>query len=71
MRTAGMLLFVAAAGLGSFSLWGLSAPEGRTRFDEMDGMIPLGAGVLAFVFGLLAVGILIAEMLRSPRDDSQ
>lgn len=54
-----LVLVLGAAGvtLLAFSWWGLNTGGGRKSFDEMAGMIPLGASVLGF--GLIAVGLFI------------
>lgn len=45
MKLLAAILFVASAALGGFAWWGTQTPAGRRRYDEMDGLYPLGAGV--------------------------
>lgn len=42
--------------LGAFSYWGLFTGSGQRQFDEMDGLIPFYAGMLAIVALLLFAG---------------
>lgn len=56
MRVLAIILFVAAIPLGIFGLWGTTTSAGNARFDEMDGIIPLAAGAIAFGL-LLSSGI--------------
>ena len=48
--------FLAACGMGltAFGYWGLVPAAGAKAFDEMDGMIPFGAGVLGVALLILA-----------------
>lgn len=39
--------------LGAFCYWGLFTGSGQRQFDEMDGLIPFYAGILAIVALLL------------------
>ena len=50
------MLAVVAVLLATFAWWGVHTSAGRQRFDEMAGMIPFGAAVLA---ALLAVASLV------------
>lgn len=52
MRTATCILLALAVPLMIFAVWGMFTAAGRSRFDEMDGIYPLVAGVLG---GLLLV----------------
>ena len=56
MRIAALITLAVAVPFGVFAVWGLYTKAGRTRFDEMDGLYPLGAGVLS---GLLFVAALV------------
>ena len=55
LRIAACLCLAAALALAGFAWWGLETAGGRHSFDEMAGMIPFGAGVLATVLLLCAV----------------
>jgi hypothetical protein len=56
MRLVAALLLVTAAALGVFAWWGQYTVEGRTQYDEMDGLYPLGAGLLAVILVIVALG---------------
>ena len=58
MSLAPFALLAAAAALAAFGWWGLHTPEGRARFDEMAGMVPLAAW-----WGGLALGVVAAIWL--------
>jgi hypothetical protein len=47
LRIAARLCLAAALALAAFAWWGLETASGRHSFDEMAGIIPFGAGVLA------------------------
>lgn len=55
MRLVVALLLLSAIGLGGFAWWGMSTAAGRARYDEMDGLYPFGAGVLAGFCVILAL----------------
>ncbi|MCW8088021.1 hypothetical protein [Sabulicella glaciei] len=57
MRVVVALLLLLAAALGAFAWWGQYTVAGRTRYDEMDGLYPLGAGLLAGFLILAAAGV--------------
>ncbi|WP_207539476.1 hypothetical protein [Sabulicella rubraurantiaca] len=57
MRVVVALLLFFAVTLGVFAWWGLYTVAGRTRYDEMDGLYPLGAGLLAGFLVLVACGV--------------
>lgn len=63
MRFAPALLLTIAAMLGAFSYWGMMTDAGRHRFDEMDGLYPFYAGILAVV----ALLLFLAWMALRPR----
>jgi hypothetical protein len=52
MRHIALGLFLTAAALGVLSYWGTSTPAGRHQFDEMSGIIPFFAGIVAIVIAL-------------------
>ena len=54
MRRAALICLCLALLLAGLAWWGLSTPSGRQRFDEMDGMIPVAAGVLAALLAIAA-----------------
>lgn len=53
-RTSTLLLVLGLA-LAAFGWWGLETVSGRRRFDEMAGMIPMGAGAVGVVLVVLAL----------------
>ena len=55
MRTTANSLVLAGILLGSFYYWGLNTKSGRSRFDEMAGIIPMFAGLLACAAVAVAV----------------
>lgn len=67
MRVVVALLLLSAAALGAFAWWGQYTVAGRTRYDEMDGLYPLGAGLLAGFLVLVAAGIGWLEARRRNR----
>jgi hypothetical protein len=38
-----------------FAWWGTQTPAGRSKYDEMDGLYPMGAGVLAILLLMVAI----------------
>ncbi|RVU36062.1 hypothetical protein EOI86_12575 [Hwanghaeella grinnelliae] len=67
MKTLIVLLLIAGLLAIAFGYWGLNTVQGRARFDEMAGMIPLFAGIAGGVATLLAL-ILAAFRLWSARN---
>lgn len=55
MRRAALIFFLFATALAGFAWWGLFTPGGHRSFDEMDGMLPFGAGVLGALLAICAV----------------
>jgi len=55
MKLAALLLLIAAAVLGAFSIWGLFTKAGQHRYDEMDALYPALAGIVAGVFAVTAL----------------
>jgi hypothetical protein len=47
-------LLAVSVGLGAFAYWGMFTHSGSSRFDEMDGIIPMAAGAVAALSLLLA-----------------
>ncbi|HLL89563.1 MAG TPA: hypothetical protein VK324_09685 [Tepidisphaeraceae bacterium] len=47
MKLLALILTLLAVPLGVFGWWGTSTAAGRAKYDEMDGLYPLRAGVLA------------------------
>ena len=64
MRFAPALMLTIAVMLGAFSYWGMMTETGRNRFDEMDGLYPFYAGILA----VLALLLSFAWMALRSRD---
>lgn len=60
-RVLSTLFLALAAILGAFGYWGLFTEGGRHAFDEMDGMFPFFAGILAILFFMI---FLVLRMLR-------
>ena len=54
MRIAVYIMLAGSIPLGAFAAWGLWTKAGRSRFDEMDGLYPLGAGVLSVILSVAA-----------------
>jgi len=69
MRTVACLALLASLALGSFAWWGTSTAAGRARFDEMDGIYPLGAGLLAALLIMLAfiLGLIVIRRVNRTR----
>ena len=57
MKTVGIVMIGCALLLGAFAWWGIYTDSGRRRFDEMAGMIPFFAGILAGIV-FIAGGVL-------------
>jgi uncharacterized membrane protein len=55
MRKASIACFVLALACAAFAYWGLRTVAGRRAFDEMAGMVPLGAGVVGAILAFCAV----------------
>ena len=58
------LIAILFMGLGfclcAFGVWGFYTPDGRARFDEMDGLYPMFAGaigIVALVIGSILWGV--------------
>ena len=67
MSGAGKLSAILAAlalALAAFAWWGLYTASGAVAFDEMDGLIPFFAGVLA---AMLAIGAAVVWSLGRRR----
>jgi hypothetical protein len=60
MRVATVLAIVGVLLVG-FGWWGVQTVAGRRAFDEMAGMIPLGAGAFG---ALLLVAALVLSLVR-------
>jgi hypothetical protein len=56
MRFTAALLLLISIALGAFAWWGQYTVEGRTQYDEMDGLYPFGAGLLAAILVVVALG---------------
>ena len=68
MRIVAGFLAALGAALLAFGYWGLETVAGRQAFDEMAGMIPLGAQVLgALLFILAALIAVVHRWCGSPR----
>lgn len=65
-RVAAVLLLLAVV-LGVFCWWGLFTAAGSQRFDEMDGMYPFFAGVVAAFAVTCAIVLLLFAGWRRHR----
>jgi heme/copper-type cytochrome/quinol oxidase subunit 2 len=57
MKLVALVLVVLAVPLGAFAYWGVATKAGQRRFDEMDGIYPTLAGLVAAI--LLVLGALV------------
>ena len=57
MRVLVHLCLAIAAGLAAFAYWGMWTVAGRTAYDEMDGLYPLGASILAGLLVVIALAL--------------
>ncbi len=64
MRHWALGLILAAAALGTFFYWGVFTLAGHHRFDEMAGIIPYAAGLLAFILALVAAVLFLIAWKR-------
>jgi hypothetical protein len=64
MRQWAWSLMLAAVALGSFFYWGAFTLAGNRRFDEMDGIIPYAAGLLAVILALVAAVLFLIAWKR-------
>jgi hypothetical protein len=71
MRLTAALLIVTAIGLGAFAWWGQYTVEGRRQYDEMDGLYPFGAGLLAAILVVVALGFAWLGARRRARRQRQ
>ena len=62
MKLLALILAVASLPLAYFAWWGTSTVAGRAKYDEMDGLIPMGAGLLAIV--LIIASVVLATVAR-------
>ena len=58
------LLAALGTGLMAFGYWGLQTAAGGKAFDEMDGMIPFGAGVLGVALLIVAAVTAVVSFCR-------
>jgi hypothetical protein len=68
MRKAVVLLLLSAGALAAFAWWGTSTVAGRARYDEMDGLYPFGAGLLAAFLAVLGVALGWSALRRAHRE---
>ena len=62
MKTVAIVLsLLGIVGL-AFGAWGLYTPEGRSRYDEMDGLYPLFSGVAGGI--LISIAIVLAIIIN-------
>ena len=61
MKTTALFFLIAALLAGSFGYWGTHTKAGRMQYDEMAGIIPEFAQLLAFLF--LIASILLFAMI--------
>ena len=65
MRRLPPLLLAVAAACFAFAYWGLATPQGRRAYDEMDGIIPAAAGLIAAVLVVAAAALWLWRRLRT------
>lgn len=70
MRIVAYLSLLTSLALGTFAWWGTSTAAGRARYDEMDGLYPLGAGISAAMALLIALAFCVLHLRRSRRTRS-
>ena len=67
MKTLALILTVLSVPLAVFGYWGTSTADGRAKYDEMDGLYPTGAGLLAIIlFGAAVTLVLLEGHLKTP-----
>jgi hypothetical protein len=71
MRTLISILVISGLALMAFSYWGVETESGRRAYDEMDGIIPIAAGVLGALLLALAIVFVIVRFWRSRRHTQQ
>jgi len=64
MRQWALVLILGAAALGTFFYWGVYTAAGRHQFDEMAGIIPYSAGLLAFILATVATVLFLIAWKR-------
>jgi hypothetical protein len=68
MRFAAVLLLLSSVALCAFAWWGTSTVVGRTRYDEMDGLYPLGAGLLGVLLACIGIVLGCLTLCRRRRE---
>ena len=61
MKIVALVLVVLSVPLAVFSYWGTSTAAGRAKYDEMDGLYPVGAGLVAALLIVAAVALGIVD----------
>lgn len=49
-----------------FAAWGIYTPAGRTKYDEMDGLYPIFAGLAGGLLIVIALVLAIIILRRGP-----
>jgi hypothetical protein len=52
-----ILIFAGLVGV-AFGAWGIYTPQGRTKFDEMDGLYPFFSGIAGIVSVVIAFALI-------------
>jgi Mg2+ and Co2+ transporter CorA len=55
MRTTSIISAIMSALLGMFSWWGINSVAGQHAYDEMAGIVPYFAGLLALILAVAAI----------------
>lgn len=64
-------LFIPALALSIFCYWGMFTSSGASNFDEMAGMVPIFAGVLAFILYFIIFIIWIVRFFIKRKKQGQ
>jgi hypothetical protein len=70
MRATGLFLLIAAVLLGSFGYWGMYTKAGRIQYDEMAGMIPWFAQLMALFLFIVSVSLFAVIFFKSRKKNS-
>ena len=65
MKVTAIISAVIAVPALAFFYWGFYTPQGQLAYDEMDGLYPLGSGVLGFVALVIFLLMMLIMKLRA------
>jgi len=71
MKTTALFFLIAALLAGSFGYWGTHTKAGRMQYDEMAGIIPEFAQLLAFLFFLVSLCLFAVILFKSRKKTSR